>query len=142
MTAQDFLCKAPANLGGELFHLLHPRQNWRGYGLVVRVDGENFRHVALLLEVQHHRAMAFLLTVLAKLVAQSHIRREHVALHSRIQLGSCENDRNFGRFETRKVRPCCLSCRIHRLGSPSTATSATPSLHATRTADGAFGGVW
>src|SRR5256885_10279041 len=62
---------SPSSLRGELFHLLHPRQNWRGYRLVVRVDGEDFRHVALAFHEEHGWAM--LLPFLAHLVMQRDI---------------------------------------------------------------------
>src|SRR5438094_7906555 len=77
-----------------LLHLFHPGENRSRHGLVGSVDREYFRHVALSIQIQHHRAMIF--PFFTKLILQGDIGREHGAIHSRIEFGSSEYDGHLG----------------------------------------------
>src|SRR5215510_9745812 len=111
-----------------LFGLLDPRQYWPGHSQIRRVDGEDFRHVALILQVKHRRAVAGAILCLrsfdlAQFIMQSHIGCRHVAVNSGIQLRARKHDSDLRGLEAWEVRPCCDCCGIELL---TTTTACAP----------------
>src|SRR5262249_21001051 len=119
-----------------LFGLLDPRQYWPGHSQIRRVDGEDFRHVALILQIKHRRAVADAVLCLrsvdlAQFIMQGDIACGHVAVYSGIQLRSRKHDSDLCGLEAWEVRPCCDCCGIELL---TTRTPPAPARCPTRPA--------